>query len=150
MKRLWKRKWLVIPVASVIFLSVGAVAWATTGGEPADEVGSIAGEAGALAAVVSVGDEAGAKVREAVKEAAVGLKKAMEAAREHWREKRADRAAQEEALREEMTSEDKALYDALLEKLEGQRAELRELREEMKETVDGLRELRKKYRTDED
>lgn len=150
MKRLWRRKWLVIPVALIIFLSVGAVAWATTGGDAADEVGSIAAGKATLITSASAGDETGAKVRESVREAAAGLRKAMQAAREHWREKRADRVAKMEALREEMTPEDEALYDALLDKLEGQRAELKELKEDIKETLDGLRELHRKYLTNED
>lgn len=164
MKRLWKRKWLVIPLALVIFLSVGAVAWAATSGGSSDQELCATEGAGKPFAFVSLGGngedivrgdadlkealkEAGATVREAMKDAGARLRKAIKAAREHWREERADKM---ESLRDEMTPGDRALYDDLVEKLQDQQEELREVREELKETLGELRELCEKYLTDED
>lgn len=164
MRRLWKRRWLLIPVALAIFLSVGAVAWAATGGGSSDDAGPIAAEAGVLVAAASMSDggpalgapdgdfreamkEAAARVREGLKEAGAGLKKAMKAIGEHWRAEGADR---KDALRDEMTPQDRARYDDLLKRLDEQRAELREIREEMKETLGELRDLCKKYLPHED
>ena len=152
MKRLWKHKWLVVPVALVVFLSVGAVAWATTTGG-SDESDLVAENANTLVATAAVGDDEavvcpmGDGVRQGIREAGAGMRKAMAAARDKWRENRAEKM---EALRSEMTSADQALYDGLQAQLEEKKAALQEAREDLRETADQLRELCKKYLTDED
>ena len=141
MERLWRRKWLLIGATIVVFLSVGAVAWAATGG--GDDTSEVTvddcdcGVAAGLALAAGAGDELGPNggVGPAVREAM----------RERMQQLRGLKAKLLEELREEMTTADQALYDQLTATLKEQREALQELRQEMKETLGQLRELGKKY-----
>jgi ABC-type transporter Mla subunit MlaD len=138
MGRLWRRKWLLIGATIVVFLSVGAVAWAATGG--GDDTSEVTVDdcdcgvaAGLALATAGAGEEVGpgAAVREVM--------------RERMQHLRGLKAKLLEELREEMTAADQALYDQLTATLKEQREALQELRQQMKETLGQLRELGKKY-----
>jgi hypothetical protein len=136
MRTMLRRKWLVIAATLAIFLSVGAVAWAAT-----DE-GAAAGtatqeETGAVNAAVAE-DDSGT----AVEGAGAGLRQATKEARQQWLK---HKAAKMEELREDMTPEDQALYDQLVETLKEKRAALQEARKDLGATVKELRELAHKY-----
>ncbi len=123
MKHLWKRKWLLMALTLAIFLSVGAVAWAAgNGGSPA-----VSDEQQILTAAV----RSERPTREALKEK-----------REQWIERH---KALMELVREEMTPEDQAAYDQLVQTAKEQREALAQAREALKATLVDLRELTDKY-----
>lgn len=132
MKRLWKRKWWVIAATLVVFLSVGAAAWAATDqGQATDLEAGVVDVTQPEACVGQALGEAGSEIREAMREG-----------REQRLKNRAERM---EALREEMTPEDQALFDQLVETAKDKRETLQEAREDLASTLKELRELAKKY-----
>ena len=136
MRRLWRRKWLLIAATVLVFLSVGAAAWAvTTGGTDGTEVSDYGVATGMLLAATGPGDESGPGP-------GAILRKAM---RDKLQEVRFMKSKLLEELREEMTPADQALYDQLMATLEQQREALRKAREELKGTLEQLRDLGKKY-----
>ncbi|MBN1629199.1 MAG: hypothetical protein JW990_05525 [Thermoleophilia bacterium] len=138
MKRLWRRRWLLIAVTMVVFLSVGTVAWAaTTGGTDAAEGGDGEVMTSMLLAAAGVGDESGPDTGPGA-----AVRRAM---RDKLQEVRFLRSKLLEELREEMTPADQALYDQLTATLEQQREALQKAREELKGTLEQLRDLGKKY-----
>lgn len=154
MKRLWKQKWLVLAATVAIFLSVGAVAWAATDlygvVDPDTTVGETAGDTDAQGPGTGVREalrNARAEIKKAVREAGAEVRQAVKEAREHWLERRGEKT---EALRGEMTAEDQALYDELIQKIEDERATVQKARERLKTTLGELRELLEKYRGDQD
>ncbi len=138
MKRLWKRKWWVIAATLVVFLSVGAVAWAATDQGQAADLGTGVVEDTDIVDVT----QPGACIRQALGEAGSEIREAMREGREQRLKNRAERM---EALREEMTPEDQALFDQLVETAKDKRETLQEAREDLASTLKELRELAKKY-----
>lgn len=149
MRRIWRHKWLLMAATMVVFLSIGAAALAATAGTDAadDEIAACTGEdcgfgEGAFLAAAGIDIEA-------LEECGVGpaVKKVLQEKREHWRILQA-KLLQE--LREDMTPGDQALYDELVATAKDQREVLREAREELQETLKGLRDLAKKYLVEAD
>lgn len=123
MKRFWEHKWLLVALALVIFLSLGAVAWAAGSGD---------GQAVAAdRTVVAAAGRPGPLQREALKEK-----------REQWIERH---KALIQLVREKMTPEDQAAYDRLVKTAKDQREALKEAREALKATLEELRDLTDKY-----
>ncbi len=128
MRRIWKQKWLVVIGAVTIFLSVGAVAWAATGSQPATNGVS-------LSTATSVG--AGLLQGQAADR--------RQAAKERL-EKRVERQQQlMQLLRGEMTPADRASYDQLAAAAKEKRDALQEARQDLADTLKQLRDLTNKY-----
>lgn len=123
MKRLWKRQWLLLALALAIFLSVGAVALAAGSGDgqavDADRI------------VLAAAGKPGPLDREALKEK-----------KEQWIQRH---KALMQLVREQMTPEDQAAYDRLVETAKDKREALNEAREALKATLKELRDLTNKY-----
>jgi len=149
-KKLWERKWLVLTVTVVVFLSVGAVAWAATGdgqtiGATATSVGNAAG--GTATTAVCRGDcygDCGAGYREQGRPR-MALRGDLRDKAEQWAQRHQELM---DALREDMTPEDQALYDELVQTAKEQREALREARNDLVETLKQLRDLAGKYTDD--
>jgi len=139
MKGLWKRKWLVVAATLVIFLSVGTVAWATSGGAetPAAPAAADSEEGILLASTAFAEDEVAAAERPGA------------AVRQAMRERREERIKHHQALmqllREKMTPEDQVAYDRLVQEAKDQRTALQQAREDLAGTLKELRELADKY-----
>ena len=129
LRSVWKRKWLLLVLALVVFLSVGAVAWAAGSNDDQAETGDQ--QIAATAKVFAAAGKPGPLSRDALKEE-----------RQNWAERR---KAMLQLVREKMTAEDQALYDQLAETAEQQREALREAREALKSTLEELRDLTDKY-----
>ena len=133
MQCIWRRKWLLIALTAAVFLSVGAVAWAAgtgaTGTATAESDQSLA--AGGDQELLTAAGRVGPTWREAFKER-----------RERWLERR---QALMQLVREQMTPEDQAAYDRLMQTAKDQRAALKEAREALRGTLQELRELADKY-----
>lgn len=128
MRRIWKQKWLVVIGAVTIFLSIGAVAWAVTGSQPA--TGGVSLSTAANDGTGS-GQGVAANRRQAAKER---------------REQRFERQQQlMQLLRGEMTSADQASYDQLVAAAKEKRDALQEARQDLADTLKQLRELTNKY-----
>lgn len=143
MRKIWRRKWLVLVMTVAVFLSVGAVALATTNGSQADEstgtpvtggtgaaVGTAAGQEECIGAC-GVGGRPGPGLRQAFRERA-----------ERWGERHQQVM---EKLREDMTPADQALYDRLVQQAKEQREALQDARDNLMETLRQLRDLADKY-----
>ncbi len=144
MRRIWKRKWWVLATALVIFLSVGAVAWAV-GGDDSTSTTSTTVAPGGLGlggplkqALVNPDSE----IRQAIKEAREALKNAIQAGKEELAATRAERLKN---LRDRMTPADQQLFDQLAKTAEDQEATLKQARDNLHQTLQQLRELAKKY-----
>ncbi len=142
MKTIWKRKWLVMALTIAIVLLVGTTAWAAAG------EGNTAGSAvsgGQGAAVAGTGvcqgglgtecSELGDAVRKTIRD------KAGECAERQ--------AKLMEVLRGDMSPEDQALYDELVETVKSQRETLQEARENLQSTLAQIRDLVDGYLDDE-
>jgi parvulin-like peptidyl-prolyl isomerase len=136
MKRLWMHKWLVVIGAAVIFLSVGAAAFAATYG---GTVSSGSDSAATMVAQNAAGPGAGAALAQ---RSAVERKQAM---RERVAERLERQKARLERLRDDMSAADQNKLDELVERIEDQQAELKKARQELAATLKQLRELVKKY-----
>lgn len=141
MKRIWRHKWLLIVATAVIFLSVGAVAWATVGNDCDKSCADCPGTATDV--VFATGNDDGALAESEGPGTAV--RKAFLEKREQFRRLQARLM---EELREDMTPADQALYDQLKATLKERMEALQEARESVKETLGELRELGKKYLED--
>lgn len=128
MRTIWKQKWLVVIGAVTIFLSMGAVAWAATGSQPATAGVSLST---ATSDGTALGQGPGAERRQAAKER---------------REQRLERRQQlMQLLRGEMTPADQAAYDQLVAAVQEKRDALQEAREDLADTLKQMRELTNKY-----
>jgi basic membrane lipoprotein Med (substrate-binding protein (PBP1-ABC) superfamily) len=134
MKRIWSHKWLVIAGTLVIFLSIGAVAWAA-GNETATATGD---QAAAGLLLASTGDDGtqtqagqGAAIRQKLKEK-----------KQAWIQRQ---KALMDALRDDMTPADQSAYDRLIAAAKEQRDALKEARQALNGTLKELRELTNKY-----
>ena len=139
MKRIWRHKWWVIAATLVIFLSIGAAAWAASSDDPGVCPAGEAGTADCVAlAAAGAGDESQA-----------GPGSRLGAARRMLQENRQRihrlQGALLEELREDMTAADQALYDQLMTALDQQREALEQARQDIRDTVEKLRDLGKKY-----
>ena len=123
MKRLWRRKWFFMALTLAVFLSVGAVAWAAGTGE---EQAAIEGQ-----------------------EVLIATGRSDRLTREALEERRELRIQRQKALmqlvRDEMTAEDQAVYDRLVQTVKEQREALAEARRALKSTLEELRDLTDKY-----
>jgi hypothetical protein len=133
MQCIWRRKWLLIALTAAVFLSVGAVAWAAgtgaTGTATAESDQSLA----------AGGDQ---ELLTAAGNVALAWREAFKEKRERWLERR---QALMQLVREQMTPEDQAAYDRLVQTAKDQRAALKEAREALQATLQELRELAAKY-----
>jgi len=147
MKKLWQRKWLVLALTVAVFLSIGAVAWATTsGGQAGDSTPALpAGQADLTAAAAAGQEECDGDCAETARPGSA-LRKAFREKAEQWAQ-RHEKLMQ--ALRDGMTPADQALYDQLVQKAKGQREALQEARNDLMQTLEQLRDLADKYLDDE-
>jgi transketolase len=159
MKKLWQRKWLVLALTVAVFLSIGAVAWATTsGGQAGDSTPALpAGQPGLTAAAAAGEEECDGDCTGNVEAECDGdcaesarpgsaLRKAFREKAEQWAQ-RHEKLMQ--ALRDGMTPADQALYDQLVQKAKEQREALQEARNDLMQTLEQLRDLADKYLDDE-
>lgn len=161
MKKLWQRKWLVVAVAAVVFLSVGAVAWATTNGSPVSDTNQsvvaddtdVSGTTAAGAIEQECGSDCSGGVCaqgdcdcDQTARPGAALRKAFREKADQWA-KRHEKLM--EALRDDMTPADQALYDQLVQKAKEQREALQQAREDLAGTLKQLRDLADKYLDDQ-
>ena len=139
MKRIWRHKWWVMAATLVIFLSIGAAAWAASSDDPG--VCPAAGEGTADCVALAAAGTGG--------EGQAGSGSRLGAARSMLQGNRQRmhrlQAALLDELSEDMTPADKALYEQLMTTLDQQRAALEQARQDVRDTVEKLRELGKKY-----
>jgi ABC-type transporter Mla subunit MlaD len=136
-KRIWRHKWWVLVATMVIFLSVGAAAWAAADeGTPESTLASAADDDLLAGLCAVVGDSTGlaADVRECAQN--------MRERGERWLKRQ---QMLMDKLREQMDAADQALYDKLVAAAKEQREALKEAREDLAETMKQLRDLRDKY-----
>ena len=141
MKWMWKRKWIVLPLAVAIILAagaVGAVALASpgAGGSTAGAVSAGAttvttGSAGAPAAG-DLGDLSGLAGR--LGERKAKLQQRLENLKQRWA-----------AARATMSPQDQAAFDQSLQKAKDQRDTLKQDRQDLLQTLKSMRDLVKKY-----
>ncbi|OFW57511.1 MAG: hypothetical protein A2133_01930 [Actinobacteria bacterium RBG_16_64_13] len=140
MKRIWKRKWLVIVATAAVFLSLGAVAWAATGDDPATDpsatIVAAADTTGGALTAVAEDDTATATGPGAA------IKKAVREKKQQWLKRQ---AALMQLLRDDMTPADQALYDQLVAEAKQKREALQEARQDLNQTMKQLRDLAHKY-----
>ena len=147
--RMWSRKWLIAVGTMVIFLSIGAVAWAAAGGgeAPAPSWGVATQPAGepAVITLAYAEDESSAALEGKPllnKQALREKKEVLTEKRQRWLQ---GQKTFMNLLREKMTPEDQAAYDRLAQTAKDQLAALQEARENLAETKKELRELTDKY-----
>lgn len=139
MRSIWKRKWIVIPVAAVILLAVGAVG-AVALADPGDDSGeepALVATAATPAAEVAAG-ESGAgltQVAQNVKDRRAKLKERLERIKKRWADTRV-----------KMTPADQAAFDQLQNTAKTQRETIQEARKSLAETLKQMRALVQKYR----
>jgi ABC-type transporter Mla subunit MlaD len=139
-KRIWRHKWWVVIATVVVFLSIGAVAWAATGSDESS---------GSTATALATDDTGPADVYAAVGSATGLSVDEVKARIENLRQK-GERFLQRQAalmdkLREQMSQADQELHDKLVAAAKDQREALKEARQNLAETLKQLRELRNKY-----
>jgi hypothetical protein len=147
MGRIWKHKWIVMPIAVAIILAagaVGAVALADPGGTDATAVGA---QPSTATLVVAVGDttttalasdDAALQDTQLVNALAQGkakLQQRLEQLKKRWA-----------AARAKMSPEDQASFDQLLQKAKDQRQALRDARKNLLQTLKDMRSLVQKYK----
>lgn len=136
MRSLWRRKWLVIPVAAVIVLvagAAGAIAVADPGGDGSDSVLSESRTAATVALAGEVAADPGQSVDEIEKLRAKILER-LERIKQRW-----------EDARGRMTPDDQSAFDRLREEAKDRREALREARQDLTETLKQMRDLVRKY-----
>ncbi len=152
MKRLFQHKWVVAVGAIVLTLAIGAGAWAATGtpsgsngdatcsGACVEAGGAVMGEAAGLRRVMGGlrGLMGGLQDDTTVGE----IRERMQERHEQWAK---NRAAALDRIREEMSAEDQAKLDGLLETAKSQREEIREAAQALRETLKQIRDLVKPY-----
>jgi hypothetical protein len=133
MKSIWKRKWVVIPVAVAIILAagaVGAVALADPGSND-----STAASAQLVTATTAQTTSDAAVATQALAQRRAKVQERLEQLRKRWAEARA-----------KMTPADQAAFDQLREKAKDQRQTLRQARQDLGGTLKQMRALVQKYR----
>lgn len=137
MKSIWKRKWVIVPIAVAIVLGIGAVGAVALAG-PGDQNVTPSGQASAqlLTASTSVQSPGASLPRQALKEQRKALlQQRLERMKQRWAQ-----------VREKMTPEDQATYDRLTQTAKDQRAALQKARQDLKGTLQQMRRLAQKYR----
>jgi small-conductance mechanosensitive channel len=132
MGRIWKHKWVVMPVAVVIILAagaVGAVALADPGGS--DSTGTTAQ---LVTATTAQATGATAVATQALGQRRAKLLQQLEQLKKRWAEARA-----------KMSPEDQAAFDQLLQKAKDQRQTLQAARQDLAGTLKQMRTLVQKY-----
>lgn len=171
MRKLWRRKWVVIPAAAVLILGVSGAAWALVAGDPATPAGTTPATVTAELALLSdrqqdsqlVGFSGlqawgpalgwgawgdGPECAEQWKDRLQRWKQQAERWKDRaelWRERAERCQAFLDQLREKMTAADRALYDRLTEQVKTQRESLQDAREALRDTLGQLRDLIDKY-----
>jgi hypothetical protein len=133
MKSIWKRKWVVIPVAVAIILAagaVGAVALADPGSND-----STAASAQLVTATTAQATSDTAVATQALAQRRAKVQERLEQLKKRWAEARA-----------KMTPADQAAFDQLREKAKDQRQALRQARQDLGGTLKQMRALVQKYR----
>jgi hypothetical protein len=138
MKWMWKRKWIVLPLAAAIILAagaVGAVALASPGDSGAAAGALSAGTATvttASAGASAAGDLSG--LAGLLGERKAKLQQRLENLKQRWG-----------AARATMSPEDQAAFDQFLQKAKDQRDTLKQDRQDLLQTLKSMRDLVKKY-----
>ena len=138
MRSIWKRKWIIAPIAVVIILAIGAVG-AVALAAPGDENPPASAQ---LTATTAIQSTAGAQSTTDPQQ--------RQALREQRKAKAQERLARQKArwaqARAKMTPEDQAAFDKLLPTIADQRAALQQAREDLKGTLKQMRDLVRKYK----
>lgn len=135
MRSMWKRKWVVIPVAATIILVAGAAGAVALADPGSDSSAAALAQSITTTTVQSGGDAAG--VTPAVEELGnrrAKLQHRLDQIKKRWADARA-----------KMTPEDQAAFDQLQDKAKTQQEELRQARKDLAETLKQMRALVKKY-----
>jgi uncharacterized protein involved in exopolysaccharide biosynthesis len=133
MKALWKRKWIVIPVAAAIVLAAGAVG-AVALASPGDNSAAAAATELVTATTQTAGDTTAPALDQVAKRKAK-VQERLDRVKKRWAEARA-----------KMTPEDAALFDQLKGKSQDQREALQQARKDLGGTLKQMRELVQKYK----
>jgi flagellar motility protein MotE (MotC chaperone) len=137
MRSIWKRKWVVVPMAVAIVLAIGAVGAVALAG-PGDQDGTTSSQASAqLQTATTSAPSPGATLqRKALKEQRKALQQQrLERSKQRWTQTRA-----------KMTPADQATYDRLTQAAKDQQAALQKARQDLKDTLKQMRDLVQKYR----
>ena len=137
MRSMWKRKWIIAPIAVAIILAIGAVG-AVALAAPGDENPPASAQVTATTATQST---AGAQSTTDPQQKQA-LKEQRKARMQHRLERQKERWAQ---ARAKMTPEDQAAFDKLLPTITDQRAALQKAREDLKGTLKQMKDLVRKY-----
>jgi hypothetical protein len=136
MRRIWKHKWIVVPVAAVIVLAAGAVGAVALAG-PGDGGSSAAVASLVTGSAVQAAGDPGTGMTQAVQELSkrrAKLQERLERIKQRWADARA-----------KMSPADQAAFDQLQQKAKGQRETLQNARKDLAETLKQMRALVKKY-----
>jgi hypothetical protein len=142
MRSIWKRKWIIAPVAVAIILAIGAVGAVALAG-PGDQNATVSGQTltnatGIAPTVATVGVQStgstlpGQALREARR---ARLQQRLEQLKQRWTQARA-----------KMTPADQAAFDQLTQTAKDQRTALQKARADLKSTLKQMRGLVQKYR----
>jgi Skp family chaperone for outer membrane proteins len=138
MRKIWRRKWIVIPAAAIIVLAagtVGAVALADPGGdEPSTEV-ALAATTATTGTALGVANPGATQGVQDLSKRRAKLQERLERIKKRWVDARA-----------KMSPADQAAFDQLQQKANGQRETLQEARKGLAETLKQMRTLVQKYR----
>ncbi len=137
MNGLWERKWLVPLAAVVVFLAVGAGAWAATSESVSPDSTAVTDEEGQ-----HLGATLAPVARDRIARPGAEIRGDLQEKRAEWRERHIKLM---EALRDDMSPEDQARYDQLVEEAKQQREVLQNARDDLLETMKQLHELTDTY-----
>ena len=143
MKQLGEHKWVAIIAIIAILLSVGAIAWAAVAWTEAKD----RPHSDRIGQMLSQRDNVGSRLQDVAPPAgAMGGGKNRGGVTEELREQGIQRVvALLDHVRDDMTVEDQAQYDVLVETLRDQRTEVQEATQELADTLKELRALLAKY-----
>jgi len=141
-KQLGEHKWVAIIAIIAILLSVGAIAWAAVAWAEAKD----RPDSDRIGPMLSQRDNVGPRLQDMAPPAGVMGGKDRRGMTEELREQGIQRVvALLDHVRDDMTVEDQAQYDVLVETLKDQRTEVQEATKELADTLKELRALLAKY-----
>ena len=133
MRSIWKRKWIVMPVAVAIILAAGAVGAVALAGPGGSESTAVPVQLVTATTAQTTGDTAAAA--QALGQRRAKLQERLEKLKERWAQARA-----------KMTPQDQTAFDQLLGKAKDQREALKQARQDLGGTLKQMRALVQKYR----
>jgi hypothetical protein len=136
-RSMWKRKWIIAPIAVAIILAIGAVG-AVALAAPGDENPPASAQLTATTAIQST--TAAQSTTDTQQKQALKEQRKAKAQERLARQK--ERWAQ---ARAKMTPEDQAAFDKLLPTITDQRAAVEKAREDLKGTLKQMKDLVRKY-----